>query len=237
MPDLETQFCETSLPDMAGQAQRAGAHKRVFKHIDDALPDHDVLALILSRVIARKNVRPLVRKLLARFGDFNQVVTAEPDRLAEISGVTEDLIEELGLIQAAACRLAQARIIQADALSSWDALLDYCTIRMGHLKTEELRILFLNQKNVLIADEAHARGTVNHVPVYPREILKRALALNASALIVVHNHPSGDSAPSEGDIAMTRILRTGAEALGLVLHDHLIIAGGGSYSFREAGHL
>ncbi|HHC29687.1 MAG TPA: JAB domain-containing protein [Rhodobacterales bacterium] len=201
----------------------------------DAMPDYELLELVLFRAIPRQDVKPLARALLDRFGDFNGVVSAPIPRLREIKGVGEAVVQELKLIEAAAQRLARARIIRRDVISSWDALLDYCHTAMAHRDTEHFRVLFLERRNALIADEEQARGTVNHVPVYPREVAKRALELNASALILVHNHPSGDPTPSDSDIAMTARIQSAAEALDITLHDHLIIGRSRELSFRDAG--
>jgi DNA repair protein RadC len=177
-------------------------------------------------------VKPLARLLLDTFGDFNRVISASPARLAMVKGAGPAVILELKLIEAAAQRLMRARVMQRPVLSSWDALLDYCHTTMAHRETEQFRVLYLDRKNVLIADEEQARGTVDHVPVYPREIVKRALELNASALILVHNHPSGDPTPSEADIHMTGQVQDACHALGLTLHDHLIIGKERELSFR-----
>jgi DNA repair protein RadC len=201
----------------------------------DAVPDYELLELVLFRAIPRRDVKPLVRALLDRFGDFNGVVSARPERLAELSGVGEAVVQELKIIEAAAQRLARARVIRRDVISSWEALLDYCHTTMAHRDTEHFRVLFLDRRNALIVDEEQARGTVNHVPVYPREVAKRALELNASALILVHNHPSGDPTPSDSDIAMTERIRQATEALDITLHDHLIIGRSRELSFRDEG--
>jgi len=202
-----------------------------------AMPDYELLELVLFRAIPRRDVKPLARALLDQFGDFNGVLSAPPERLAQISGVGEAVICELKVIEAAAHRLSRARVMQRQVISSWDALLDYCHTTMAHRETEQFRVFFLDRKNVLIADEEQAKGTVDHVPVYPREVVKRALHLNASALILVHNHPSGDPTPSEADIAMTAQVSAAAEALGLTLHDHIIIGKSCELSFRAEGYL
>lgn len=202
-----------------------------------AMPDYELLELVLFRAIPRTDVKPLARRLLDMFGDFNGVLTAPQARLQQVQGVGEAVVSELKIVEAAAQRLARARVMHRHVLSSWDALLDYCHTAMAHRETEQFRVLFLDRKNILIADEEQARGTVDHVPVYPREVVKRALELNASALILVHNHPSGDPTPSQADIAMTEQVQTAAEALGLVLHDHLIIGRAQELSFRAAGYL
>ena len=202
-----------------------------------ALPDYELLELVLFRAIPRQDVKPLARLLLDSFGDFNRVVTATPARLASVKGVGEAVITELKIVEAAAQRMMRARVLNRAVLSSWDALLDYCHTAMAHRDTEQFRILYLDRKNVLIADEEQARGTVDHVPVYPREVVKRALELNASALILVHNHPSGDPTPSESDLTMTLQVRDAAQVLGINLHDHLIIGKSRELSFRSQGYL
>lgn len=202
-----------------------------------AIPDYEMLELVLFRAIPRQDVKPLARRLMDAFGDFNAVISANPSRLAEVKGVGEAVICELKIVEAAAHRLARARVMDRPVISSWDAVLDYCHTSMAHRETEQFRILYLDRKNVLVADEEQARGTVDHVPVYPREVVKRALELNASALILVHNHPSGDPTPSESDIDMTARVQHAAEALGLVLHDHLIIGRQRELSFRAEGYL
>ena len=202
-----------------------------------ALPDYEMLELVLFRAIPRRDVKPLARALLDRFGDFNGVLSAPPDQLEALDGVGEAVICELKIVEAAAHRLARARVMDRPVISSWDAVLDYCHTTMAHRETEQFRILYLDRKNVLVADEEQARGTVDHVPVYPREVVKRALELNASAMILVHNHPSGDPTPSEADIDMTVRVQAAAEALGLTVHDHLIIGRERELSFRSEGYL
>lgn len=203
----------------------------------DALPDYELLELVLFRAIPRQDVKPLARRLIDHFGDFNRVLSAAPARLSEVKGAGDAVITELKLVEAAAHRLARARVMRRPVLSSWESLLDYCHTAMAHGEVEQFRVLYLDRKNILIADESLARGTVDHVPVYPREVVKRALELNASALIVVHNHPSGDPTPSEQDIAMTERIRQAADVMGIVLHDHLIIGKSCEMSFRAQGYL
>ena len=202
-----------------------------------AVPDYELLELVLFRAIPRRDVKPLARALMERFGDFNRVVTASEARLRDISGVGDAVVTELKIVEAAAHRMARARVLQHHVVSSWDALLDYCHTTMAHRETEQFRVLYLDRKNVVIADEEQAKGTVDHVPVYPREVAKRALELNASALILVHNHPSGDPTPSQSDIDMTAQIDAACGALGLVLHDHLIIGKSRELSFRSSGYL
>jgi DNA repair protein RadC len=203
----------------------------------EAMPDYELLELVLFRAIPRQDVKPLARRLLDLFGSFAGVLSAPAPRLEEVAGVGAAVIQELKIVEAAAHRLARARVMHRPVLSSWDALLDYARAAMAHRTTEQFRILFLDRKNVLIADEEQARGTVDHVPVYPREVVKRALELDASALILVHNHPSGDPTPSEADIQMTGQICDAAETLGLTVHDHLVIGKGRVLSFRSEGYL
>ncbi|UWR60576.1 RadC family protein [Phaeobacter inhibens] len=202
-----------------------------------AMPDYELLELVLFRSIPRRDVKPLARQLLDSFGDFNRVITAPPERLARIAGVGDAVITDLKVLEAAAHRMARAKVLQRHILSSWDALLDYCHTVMAHRETEQFRVLYLDRKNTLIADEEQAKGTVDHVPVYPREIAKRALEISASALILVHNHPSGDPTPSPSDIEMTDRVARALAALDIVLHDHLIIGKSSELSFRSAGYL
>ena len=202
-----------------------------------ALPDYEMLELLLFRAIPRQDVKPLARLLLDTFGDFNRVISASPQRLMLVKGVGEAVVQELKIVEAAAGRLMRAKVMNRPILSSWDALLDYCQTVMAHRETEQFRILFLDRKNVLIADEEQGKGTVDHVPVYPREVVKRALELNASAIILVHNHPSGDPTPSEADISMTMQIQDTAQVLGIVIHDHLVIGKSRELSFRAEGYL
>jgi DNA repair protein RadC len=203
----------------------------------EAVPDYELLELVLFGAIPRQDVKPLARSLIETFGDFNGVISASPERLLEAPGVGDSVVTSLKVIEAAAHRLSRARVLGRQVISSWDALIDYCHTVMSHRATEHFRVLFLDRKNTLIADEEQARGTVDHVPVYPREVLKRALELDASALILVHNHPSGDPTPSQADIAMTAQIRAGAEALGITLHDHIVIGKSREQSFRATGLL
>ncbi len=202
-----------------------------------AMPDYELLELLLFRAIPRCDVKPVARRLMDTFGDFARVLAAPRERLMEVRGVGDAVVIELKITEAASHRMARSKVLKKHALTGWDALLDYCHTTMAHLETEQFRVLYLDKKNVLIADEEQARGTVDHVPVYPREVVKRALELNASAMILVHNHPSGDPTPSDADIAMTTRIQDAAEALDLRLHDHLIIGKSTELSFRSAGYL
>jgi DNA repair protein RadC len=200
-----------------------------------AMPDYELLELVLFRAIPRQDVKPLARALLDHFGDFNRVLSATPAQIGQVPGAGPAVALELKLVEAAAHRLARARVMQRHVVSSWDALLTYCHTVMAHRDTEQFRILFLDAKNTIIADEEQATGTLDHVPVYPREVVKRALELNAAALILVHNHPSGDPTPSQADIAMTRQISAAAATMGITVHDHLIIGKARETSFRAQG--
>jgi DNA repair protein RadC len=200
-----------------------------------AMPEYELLELVLFNAIARIDVKPLAKRLLAEFGDLNGVVAASEHRLLRVPGTTPQVHLQLRIVEALAHRMARAKVIQRSVISSWDELMRYCRTVMAYRDTEQFRILFLDRKNVLIADEPQARGTVDHVPVYPREVAKRALELNASALILVHNHPSGDPTPSDADIAMTEQVDQACRAIGVALHDHVIVGKGAEASFRSLG--
>ena len=216
---------------------RSRLRDRFLRGGAQAVPDYELLELVLFRAIPRRDVKPLARALIEIFGDFNGVLSAPIPRLRQVDGVGDAVISELKVVEAAAHRLSRSRVLQRHVVSSWGALVEYCHATMAHRETEQFRILFLDRKNVLIADEEQARGTVDHVPVYPREVVKRALELNASALILVHNHPSGDPTPSQADIDMTTRINAAAEVMGITLHDHLIIGTSGELSFRTEGLL
>src|SRR5882672_90032 len=180
----------SEVPHYHGHRQRL--RQRFATGGADALPDYELLELLLFMAIPQRDTKPLAKSLIDHFGSFADVIAAPAERLMEVDGVKEGTVAALKIVEAAALRLAKAKIIGKPALSSWDALLDYCTAAMARSQTEEFRVLFLDRKNVLVADEVQNRGTVDHTPVYPREISKRALQLGASSLILVHNHPGGD---------------------------------------------
>ena len=203
----------------------------------DALADYELLEMALFAAIPRRDTKPLAKELLREFGSFAGVIAASPERLRQIKGVGDAVVAALKTIDAAAKRMAKSRVMGRTAISSWNALLDYCAINIGHADIEEFHVLFLDKKNALIADEMQSRGTVDHTPVYPREVVKRALELGASSLILVHNHPSGDPTPSKGDIAMTREIVAAAAALKIDVHDHLVIGRGRHASFKALGLL
>ncbi|MEO0428143.1 MAG: DNA repair protein RadC [Pseudomonadota bacterium] len=216
-------------------AHRARLRARFLEAGSGAVADYEMLELVLFRAIPRRDVKPLAKRLLTVFGDFNGVLSASRSRLAEVQGLGDAAITEIKIVEAAAHRLARARALGRHALSSWQALIDYCTTTMAHRDTEQFRCLYLDRKNMLIADEAQAEGTVDHVPVYPREVVKRALALNASAIILVHNHPSGDPSPSRADVEMTKAIEAAAGAVGVTVHDHVVIGREAQASLRSLG--
>ena len=219
------------------QGHRARLRQRFLDAGPQGVADYEMLELVLFRAIPQRDVKPLAKRLIATFGDFSGALSAPPTRLAEVQGVGPAVICELKIVEAAAHRLARARVLNRPALSSWPSLMDYCKTTMAHSATERFRVLFLDRKNVLIADEEQAHGTVDHVPVYPREVVKRALELNASAIILVHNHPSGDPTPSAADIDMTKAVEQALKSVGIVLHDHVIVGREHDTSFRSQGLL
>jgi DNA repair protein RadC len=209
---------------------------RFLKGGADALPDYELLELVLFRALPRRDTKDLAKRLLARFGSFAEVVNATDQRLKEVSGVGEAVVTEMRVIRAAALRLMRSEIADAPLLSSWNQVLDYLRAVQGFETREQFRILFLDKKIKLIADEVQGQGTVDHTPVYVREVVKRALELSASAIVLVHNHPSGDPTPSRADIDMTRLIVEAGRPLGVVVHDHIIVGRGGHTSFK-AMHL
>lgn len=228
-------------PSKGAEAHRHRHRERLRQRFTDggadAVPDYELLEMILYGAILRGDTKPLSKRLIARFGDLNHVLAAPAARLKEVDEVGDKVIFQLKLIEAVGHRMARAKVIQKPILSSWDALLEYCQTAMAHRDLEQFRVLYLDRKNVLVADEAQANGTVDHVPVYPREVIKRALELNATALILVHNHPSGDPTPSEADIQMTYAVRDAAKVFNITIHDHLVIGKACELSFRAEGYL
>ena len=198
----------------------------------DALADYELLELILFRAIPRRDVKPLAKELLAKFGSFSEAIAAPKERLRELKGLGEAAVAEIKIIQAAASRLARGQVKARHVLSSWSNVLDYCRTVMAYGEREEFRILFLYKRNHLIADEQQQVGTVDHTPVYPREVVKRALELSSTALILVHNHPSGDPTPSGADIQMTQAIIDVAGPLGIAVHDHIIVGKDGHASLK-----
>ncbi len=198
----------------------------------DAVPDYELLEMVLYRAIRRGDTKLLAKQLLARFGTFAEVISADPERLIEVKGVGEAVATELKIVHAAAMRLMKGQVINRPVLASWNAILEYIRAAMAFADVEQFRVLFLDKKNQLIADEVQQQGTVDHTPVYPREVVKRALELGASAVVLVHNHPSGDPTPSLADIDMTKKIVDAGQRLGVLVHDHIIVGRKGHTSFR-----
>ncbi len=208
----------------------------------DALEDYELLEMVLFAASPRRDVKPLAKLLIRTFGDLWGVVNAPPERLRGLKaeGVslgTDNAVATVRIVGAAALRALQQRVIDRPVLASWQALIDYCAAAMAHEPTEQFRLLFLDRKNKLIADEVQQRGTIDHTPVYPREVVKRALELSAAAVILVHNHPSGDPTPSRADVEMTKEIVRAGNAVGLVVHDHLVIGKGGRHTSFKAQRL
>ena len=236
----------TSEPALPGLAPKKAEEPHYKKHRErlrdrfltepDALPDYELLELLLT-VIPQKDVKPLAKQLIEEFGGFAEVLAQPAETLQRVKGISATTAAYLKTVEVAAQRILKAKVMDRPVISSWDALLDYCTAAMARRPKEQFRLLFLDRKNVLIADELQQEGTVDHTPLYPREVVRRALELNASALIMVHNHPSGDPTPSKADIEMTRAVRDTLRPLGITLHDHLVIGRRGHTSFKSVGLL
>ena len=228
-PD-QASFLEAPQPLYSGHRERL--RDRFRKAGGEALPDYELLEMVLFRAIARRDTKDLSKRLLARFGSFAGVVNAPDARLKEVSGVGDAVVTEIRLIRSAALRLMRSEISSSPVLSSWTQVLDYLKAAQGYEQREIFRILFLDKKNRLIADEVQGLGTVDHTPVYVREVVKRALELSSTAIILVHNHPSGDPTPSRADIDMTRLIADAGRPLGVLVHDHVIVGRSGCASLK-----
>ena len=226
---IEAGFAE-SAPHYHGHRDRLRARFREAG--SDALSDYELLELVLFRALPRRDVKPLAKALIARFGSFAEAIAAPPSRLAEVTGLGEAAITEMKLVEAAARRITRGEVKRRPVLSSWAAVIDYCRAAMAFAEREQFRILFLDKRNQLIADELQQEGTVDHTPVYPREVVKRALELSATAIILVHNHPSGDPTPSRADIQMTQEILDVSRTLGIAVHDHIIVGKEGHASLK-----
>jgi DNA repair protein RadC len=219
-----------AIDDKAGHRERLRARFRSGGA--DAVPDYELLEMVLFRAFPRGDTKPLAKQLLARFGTFAEVINAPEERLREVQGAGTRVIDELKLVRAASLRLLKGEIMSRKVLGSWTSVIDYCRAAQGFDQKEQFRILFLDRKNQLIADEVQQEGTVDHTPVYVREVVKRALELSATAIILVHNHPSGDTTPSKADIDMTKLIVEAAKPLGVTVHDHIIVGRNGHSSLR-----
>jgi len=226
---------DAAVPHFHGHRERL--RERFLQGGAEAMPDYELLELVLFAAVPRRDVKPLAKALIAHFGSFAEAIAAPRERLVEVEGTTAAVAAQMKIVEAAALRLSKTRLLGKPALTSWPALIDYCAAAMARSPHEEFRILFLDRKNSLIADEVQSSGTVDHTPVYPREIVKRALELGATAVILVHNHPSGDPTPSKADITMTREVVEAARALRIVVHDHVVVGRSGHVSFKALGLL
>jgi len=214
-------FKDAAKPHYLGHRERL--RKRFRDGGPDALPDYELLELVLFRAMPRRDTKPLAKAILARFGSFAEAMNAPEDLLLEVPGLGAAAVTEIKLVRAAAIRLMQGEVFERPVLASWQQVLDYCRAAMGFEAKEQFRILFLDKRDQMIADEVQQRGTVDHTPVYVREVVKRALELSATAIVLVHNHPSGDPTPSRADIEMTKQIIAAAKPLGVVVHDHIIV--------------
>ena len=226
-------FDDAAKPHYLGHRERL--RKRFRDGGSDALPDYELLELVLFRAMPRGDTKPLAKAILARFGTFAEAMNAPDDLLLEVPGLGAAAVTEIKLVRAAALRLMQGEVFERPLLGSWKQVLDYCRAAMGFEAKEQFRILFLDKRNQMIADEVQQEGTVDHTPVYVREVVKRALELSATAIVLVHNHPSGDPTPSRADIEMTKQIVAAAKPLGVVIHDHIIVGKQGHASFRGLG--
>jgi DNA repair protein RadC len=225
----ERSFAEGT-PHYYGHRERL--RERFREAGSDALSDYELLELLLFRVLPRRDIKPLAKALLEKFGSFAEVIGAPEVRLAEVKGLGGACITDLKIIQAAASRLLRGAVKKRPVLSSWSTVLDYCRTAQAFADREQFRVLFLDKRNQLIADELQQVGTVDHTPVYPREVVKRALELSATAIILVHNHPGGDPTPSRADIDMTKRIIEIARGLGIEVHDHIIVGRDGHASLK-----
>jgi DNA repair protein RadC len=226
-------FKDAGKPHYLGHRERL---RRRFREAGpDALPDYELLEMILFRAVPRHDTKPLAKAVLARFGSFAEALNAPEELLREVPGLGEAAITEIKLVRAAALRLMRGEVLERPVLASWSQVLDYCRASMGFEAKEQFRILFLDKRNQIIADEVQQKGTVDHTPVYVREVVKRALELSATAIVLVHNHPSGDPTPSRADIEMTKQIVASAKNLGIVVHEHIIVGRQGHASFRGLG--
>ena len=226
-------FEEAAKPHYLGHRERL--RKRFKESGGESLPDYELLELVLFRAMPRRDTKPLAKAIIARFGTFAEAMNAPEDLLLEVPGLGDAAVTEIKLVRAAALRLMRGEVLERPVLSSWQGVLDYCRTAMGFEAKEQFRILFLDKRNQIIADEVQQEGTVDHTPVYVREVVKRALELSATAIVLVHNHPSGDPPPSRADIEMTKQIVAAAKPLGVVIHDHIIVGKQRHASFRGLG--
>ena len=240
--DLPPPSEPSPLPERQSATRHLAGHRDRLRHRfrkggSDAVAEYELLELILYRAIPRRDTKPIAKELLKNFGTFAEVINAAPERLKETKYVGDSAVTELKLIRAAALQLMKDDVVERPLLDSWNAVLDYCHAAMSYESREQFRVLFLDKRNRIIADEIQQIGTVDHTPVYTREVVKRALELSSTAIILLHNHPSGDPEPSRADIVMTKQIVDACRNLGIVIHDHIVIGREGHVSFRARGLL
>jgi DNA repair protein RadC len=223
---------KAALPPPHYLGHRDRLRRRLREVGEEAVADYELIELVLFRAIPRRDVKPLAKALITRFGSFAETIAAAPERLADIEGMSEGAITEFKILEAAAKRFAKGAAKKRLPIGSWSELIDYCRTSMAFSEREEFRVLFLDKRNGLIADEKQGTGTVDHTPVYPREVVRRALELAASAIVLVHNHPSGDPSPSPADVKMTQDIIAVGAPLGVNVHDHLIVGRHGHASLK-----
>ena len=223
------------VPD--GTGHRARLRQRLAQGGPDALLDHELVEYLLALAIPRRDTKPLAKALIARFGGFGGLLTADWTELAQVKELSETSIAALKVAQASALRLLKSDILERPILSSWQALLDYLRADMAHMTVERVRVLHLDVRNKLLRDDHMGDGSIDEAAIYTREVVKRAIALGSSSLILVHNHPSGSPEPSKQDIKVTRQIMDAMRPLNIAVHDHIIIAAQGHSSMRALGLL
>lgn len=230
---MQAEAKKKEIPHYHGHRDRL--RQKFLENGPDSFADYELLELVLFMAIPMKDVKPLAKDLIARFGGLPEIMNAPVEELTKVEGIKENTAIALKSITALSHRAQKSELMKKPVLNSWTRLMDYCTSTMAHETREHFRIIFLNKKNEMIADEIQNSGTVDHTPAYPREIMKRALELGATALILIHNHPSGDPKPSQADIEMTNLIVRAAEPFGIVIHDHVIVSKNGYSSFKTLG--
>ena len=216
---------------------RERLRKKLLDYGDEVFEDYELLELLLTIIIPRKDVKPLAKELLKKFGSFSNVINASPYELKEINGIGDFAVAGFKIIKASTTKILKDKVEEDTIISNWPELINYCQANIGNKKTEEFHVLYLNTKYHLIKDETHSTGTINTSSVYPREILKKVLDLGASSIIIVHNHPTGDTTPSNADINITKKIQNVLKTIDVPLHDHLIVGKGNCFSFKSFGIL
>ncbi len=227
----------TDKTNVSSEGHRQRIREKFLKNGGSALADYELLEAYLTIAIPRRDVKPLAKRLIAKFGSFAEVISAPNEELLEVDGVGENTLFALKMVREAAERMSWEVLKNADApvISNMDALIDYCRMSMAYQEVEEFRLIYLNAKNMVIEEETQQRGTINHVSIHPREVVRAALDKKAAAVIMVHNHPTGDTTPSRADIDVTKKVKEALKAMNIELHDHVIVSKSGYYSFRDGG--